>query len=75
MAGLTLDQAEAKLNEWLAVDTELQSGQSVRFGERLLTHADAIEVRNNIQFWDNKVKELAALTTGRGRSRTVTPRW
>jgi hypothetical protein len=75
MAGITLDQAETKLNEWLAVDTQLQSGQTVRYADRLLTHADAIEVRNNISFWDNKIKELDALTSGRGRSRTVTPLW
>jgi hypothetical protein len=75
MAGLTLDQAEAKLNEWLAADTDLQSGQTVRFGERFLTRADALEVRNNITYWQQKCQELSQLAQGRGRSRTVTPLW
>lgn len=75
MAGLTLLQAEAKLAEWMAADTDLQNGQQVKFGERFLTRADALEVRNNIDYWEKKVQEINAKETGGGRSRTVTPLW
>lgn len=75
MAGLTLDQAEVKLNEWMAADTALQNGQTVKYGERFLTRADAAEVRNNIDYWQRKCQVLSADVSGFGRSRTVTPRW
>lgn len=75
MAGLTLAKAEAKLAEWLAIDSDLSLGQTVRFGERLLTRADAAEVRENIKHWDSMCKSLEATETGQGRSRTVTPSW
>jgi len=75
MAGLTLDQAEAKLAEWMAADTELQTGQTVKFGERFLTRADALEVRNSIDYWQRKCQELSAAQTRGSRSRTVTPQW
>lgn len=75
MAGLTLADAETRLAGWLAADTELQSGQTVKYNDRLLTRADAAEVRNNIDYWQKKCTELEAATAGRGRSRTVQANW
>jgi hypothetical protein len=75
MAGLTLAQAEAKLEQWLAADEGVQGGQSVRYNDRVLTRADAIEIRNNIDYWNKKCQELEAKETGGGRSRTVAPDW
>jgi len=75
MAGLTLADAEAKLAEWLAIDTSLQDGQIVRYGERILTRADALEVRNNISYWDIQCKTLDNAESGIKRSRTVSPTW
>jgi hypothetical protein len=75
MAGLTLADAEGRLAGWLAADAQLQTGQTVKFNDRLLTRADAAEVRNNIDYWQKKCQELSATTGGRGRARTVTPNW
>jgi hypothetical protein len=75
MAGLTLEQAEERLAGWLAADAALQTGQTVKFNDRLLTRADAAEVRNNIDYWQKKCQELDAAATGRGRSRTVSANW
>ena len=75
MTGLTLMDAQARLNGWLSADAEVQGGQTVRYNDRMLTRADAIEIRNNIDYWDKKCKELSAMETGRGRSRTVSPNW
>jgi hypothetical protein len=75
MAGLTLADAEARLAGWLSADAELQTGQTVKFNDRLLTRADALEVRNNIDYWQKKCQELEASKSGRGRSRTVSPNW
>jgi hypothetical protein len=75
MAGLTLLQAEERLAGWLAADAELQSGQTFRYNDRLLTRADALEVRQNIDYWQRKCQELSVAESGRGRSRTVSPNW
>ena len=75
MAGLTLAQAESRLAGWLSADNELQTAQTVKFNDRLLTRADAAEVRNNIDYWQKKCQELEASTAGRGRSRTVQANW
>lgn len=75
MAGLTLDKAEEKLAEWMAADTETQNGQMVKYNDRWLTRADALEVRNSIDYWQRKCQELSAAQTRGSRSRTVTPQW
>lgn len=77
MAGLTLQQAEEKLNGWLDADTKIMSGQTVKFNDRLITRADAVEVRNNIDYWQKKCIELENKEQGgRGaRSRNVTANW
>jgi hypothetical protein len=75
MPGLTLLQAEERLAGWLLADAGLQDGQSFRWNDRLLTQADAAEVRQNIDFWNKKCQELSAAESGRGRSRVVAPNW
>lgn len=58
MAGITLEQAEAKLIAWMAADDAVASGQSYSISGRSLTRADASEIRDNIIFWDKQVKRL-----------------
>ena len=65
MAGITLAQAEAKLAEWMAADTAVASGQSYSIDNRTVTKAQALEIRNNIKFWDEQCRILAASPTGR----------
>lgn len=73
MAGLSLSQAEAQLASWLAADTAVSQGQAYTIGMRSLTRANAAEIRENIQFWDSKVKELARSAGGGIRVRGITP--
>lgn len=79
MAGITLAQAETALSSWLAADAALSSGgQSIRHESgRMLTQADAAEVRNNIDFWNKQCQQLSGSTAsgGRGRSRVVSANW
>ena len=78
MAGITLAQAESKLAGWLAADDGLQSSQTYRHESgRTLTRADAAEVRQNIDYWDKKCRELGATSAGSGlgRSRIVSANW
>lgn len=76
MSGITLAQAEAQLASWLAADTALATSQSYTInttnGTRSLTRADAAEVRENIKFWDERVKALAG-TAANGRRRVRYP--
>lgn len=76
MAGITLAQAEAKLAEYLAAETAVLAGQSVRHESgRSLTLADLSTIRDGIAHWDKQVKLLTASASGRGRARTVAPGW
>ena len=74
MAGITLADAEAQLALWLAASTAVAAKQSYAIGGRQLTHADAGEIRNMIDFWDKKAAALGSAAAGGGRLRTIVPR-
>lgn len=58
MAGITLAQAEAQLSSWLAASTAVASNQSYTINNRSLTRANATEIREQINFWNNMVQRL-----------------
>lgn len=68
MAGITKEQAEAKLQTWMEAEEKIASGQGYSIGDRRLTRADLNTVRGEIEYWDNKVKELEVAEL-RGRNR------
>ena len=74
MAGITLEHAEAQLNTWLAANTAVASGQAYEIAGRKLTRVNAGDIREQIEYWDAKVKELSARSSGRGRVRTLVTR-
>jgi len=76
--GITLAQAQAALANWLAADVAVARNQRYRIdtgaGYRELFRADAVEIRNNIQYWDAKVKALTpAAAGGKRRIRYLVP--
>lgn len=73
MAGITAEQAEAQLTAWLAASTAVSQGQAYTIGSRSLSRANAREIREQIQFWDAKVKELSRTPGGGIRVRGITP--
>lgn len=78
MAGITLEQAEAKLVTWMAANETIASGQEYEIdtgnGRRRLKRADLAMVQQQIEFWDAKVKSLTpAAGGGRRRQRYVVP--
>lgn len=75
MAGITLSEAETQLAAYLAAEIKVLSGQSYEFQGRSLTRADLSEIRAGVAAWDRRVKELASTANGRGRARTISPRW
>lgn len=62
MSGITLAQAQAQLDTYLAASTAVAAGQSFDLSSggtsRSLTRADAKEIRESITFWNNMVKSL-----------------
>lgn len=78
MAGITLEQAKAQLDTWLAASTAVATNQEYEIetgnGRRKLRRADAGEIRQQIAFWDGWVKRLTpASAGGRRRTRYVVP--
>lgn len=67
MAGITLAQAQAQLDTYLAASTAVAAGQSFDISSggtsRSLTKADAKEIRESITFWNNMVKSLGGVST------------
>ena len=72
MAGITLAQAQAKLDEYLAAETAILSGQSYKIGERELRRADLAVIQQGIDTWNRRVGELTA--SSGGRRRAIVPR-
>lgn len=75
MAGITLAQAEAKLAAYLAAEETVLTGQAYTLFGRSVTRANLTSLRNGIEIWDKRVKDLSARAGGRGRSRTINPNW
>lgn len=78
MAGITLAQAQAQLDAWLTASSVVATSQSYEIdtgnGSRKLTRADAAEIRQQIAFWDSRVKALTSASAGgRRRTRYVVP--
>lgn len=71
---MTKAQAQEHLDAWLAADKALATGQSYSIGNRTLSRENAQEVRNQIQYWEGRVRELATVAAG-GRPGVLTPRF
>ncbi len=73
MSGITLAQAQERLDGWLAADAAVSSNQSYSINDRTLTRANAAEIRRNIDYWSDKVEKLSARSGGRGGVRYAVP--
>lgn len=67
MAGITLAQAQAQLDAYLAAEIAVLSGQKYEIAGRALTRANLADIQAGIARWDAKVKELAGKSSGRRR--------
>lgn len=70
-SGITLEQAQAQLNAYLAAETAVLSGQKYEIAGRTLQRANLAEIQAGINSWDARVKRLSLRAAGRGRTRTV----
>lgn len=64
---ITLPDAVAELNRWLAALSSVSSGSSYSVGGRTLTRLDVTDIRAEIQRWHNTVLSLDALDNGKVR--------
>lgn len=70
MAGITLAQAEAKLDTYMAAADAVATGQSYDINGVSMTRANLTEIHNAIKFWDGQVKRLGK---GGVRVNQITP--
>lgn len=71
MAGITLAQAQAQLDAYLAASTAVATGQSYEIAGRKLTRANLAEVNAAIKHWNAEVIALSRAAEGRSRARTI----
>lgn len=75
MAGITLDIATAKLQQYLDAEQKILLGQETDMDGSRLTMADLSAVQQGIKIWDGRVKELTPTASGGGiRVREIIPR-
>jgi hypothetical protein len=73
MAGITLSDAETKLDLWMTAETAVASGQEYTIGSRNLRRADLKEIRGQIDYWNGWVQRLSNGGNGGMRVRGITP--
>jgi len=71
MAGITLEQAQTKLDAYLAAEEKILLGQAVQIDGQTLTRANLEMVQRGVSTWDARVKVLTSKASGRGRMRTI----
>jgi hypothetical protein len=71
MAGITLAQAQAQLDAYLAAETAALAKKSYTIAGRSLTYQDLPAIQQGIDLWNRRVSELSARASGRGRSSTM----
>ncbi|HAM41695.1 MAG TPA: hypothetical protein DCP69_10255 [Candidatus Omnitrophica bacterium] len=68
MAGITLEQAEAKLAQYMAAEEAVLTGQSYRLNtgatERELKRADLASIQQGIRLWEGRIARLSRASRG-----------
>lgn len=68
---ITLADAQAQLDAWVAASAAVAKGQSYRIAvngsDRQLTRTDAKTIREMIEYWERRVQELSSGRRARAR--------
>lgn len=72
MAGITLEQAQAQLDQYLAAETAVLTGQEYEIAGRRLRRADLRAIQDGVALWNQRVQMLSNQAEGRGRA--IVPR-
>ena len=59
MAGLTLEQAEARLTKYLTAEEAILTNQKIKFGEKEITRADLPAIQDGIKLWNGRCQSLS----------------
>jgi hypothetical protein len=70
---LSMTTATDMLNKYIAAEAAILDGQSVRFGDRILTRANLIEVQNGRKDWERRVSAETRISAGGTSPRYQTP--
>lgn len=65
MAGISLAQAQAQLNTYLAAETAVLGSQSYEIAGRKLTRANLAEIQKGVELWNQRVQQLSRRAGGR----------
>lgn len=55
---ITVSQAQAALDAWVAADLAVAKGKSYSMNGRTLSLADVKDIRDQIQYWERRVAAL-----------------
>ena len=58
-----------KLNTWLSGEESVATGQSYQIGTRMLTIGDLKQIREEMEYWAQKLSEAEAEEKNGGRNR------
>lgn len=75
MAGITLEQAQAQLDKYLAAETAVLAGQAYEIAGRMLRRADLSSIQAGITLWSDRVAQLQSKANGGRRSISARPGW
>lgn len=67
MPSITLEAAEKTLEEYIKAERIVLTGQSYTIANRSLTRADLKVIRDGVDYWNDKVKEIE-LEASRGKA-------
>ncbi len=60
---ITLSQAQAALDAWIAADIAVAKGKSYSMNGRTLSLAEVKDIREQIQYWERRVAALQSNST------------
>ena len=58
MAGITLEIADGRLQQYMAAETAVLSSQAYKIDDREMTRADLDAIRSGIAYWSDWVDKL-----------------
>ncbi|RCX20890.1 hypothetical protein DFR58_10192 [Anaerobacterium chartisolvens] len=72
MSVWTLEEAKAHLKVWLEAEIAVATVQSYQMGSKRLDKADLAQIREQVKFWKNEIREIQ--NRGKRKVFRITPR-
>lgn len=69
---MSLERAKIHLDAWYQAEIAVSTGQSYTIGNRTLTRANIKDIKQQINYWENRVKAMSGKK--RRRSARIIPR-